>query len=145
MAPSGGETIIVPRNFYLLEELEKVEKGKTDMNVSYGLVTPDDVYMSDWQCTILAAPNTTLDNRIISLRVNCGPSYPDAPPTVQFQTKLNFPFIVRRVPEPLVHWVIQLAPSLAAFAWPVAPLRRPTRHHGTLALTAKIQTRRRAE
>lgn len=34
MASSSGETIIVPRNFKLLEELEKAEKGNTDMSVS---------------------------------------------------------------------------------------------------------------
>lgn len=84
---------MVPRNFVLLEELEKGEKGLTDMSVSYGLVRDDDVYMSDWLCTILGPPNTAIENRIVSLKVNCGPDYPNTMPQVQMVTKLNFPFI----------------------------------------------------
>ena len=40
----------------LLEELERTEKGLTDMSVSYGLVHSDDITLSEWQCTILGAP-----------------------------------------------------------------------------------------
>ena len=58
---SSGEQIIVPRNFVLLEELEKAEKGNTDMSVSMGLKIADDVYMYDWQCTILGPYNTAID------------------------------------------------------------------------------------
>ena len=95
MAQSSGEVIIVPRNFVLLGELEKAEKGNTDMSISYGLVEQDDITLSSWQCTILGLPNTTVVNRIISLLLYCGKEYPDRPPTVQFQTKVNYPFIVR--------------------------------------------------
>ena len=38
--------MIVPRNFVLLEELEKTEKGNTDMSTSYGLVQSDDITLS---------------------------------------------------------------------------------------------------
>eukprot|EP00965_Chrysotila_dentata_P061830 2048227-Pleurochrysis_carterae.AAC.3 len=31
------EKIVVPRNFYLLDELERAEKGKTHMTISMGL------------------------------------------------------------------------------------------------------------
>eukprot|EP00900_Chrysochromulina_parva_P003871 jgi/Chrpa1/13485/Chrysochromulina_OHIO_Genome00004360-RA len=93
MAQSSGEVIIVPRNFVLLGELEKAEKGNTDMSISYGLVEQDDITLSSWQCTILGLPNTTVENRIISLLLYCGKEYPDRPPTVQFQTKVNYPFI----------------------------------------------------
>lgn len=85
--------IVVPRNFVLLEELERTEKGQTDMNVSYGLAQADDIMMTHWQCTILGAPGTPVENRIISLLLTCGPQYPDRPPTVCFQSKLNFPFV----------------------------------------------------
>jgi len=84
---------VVPRNFHLLEELEKGEKGLTDMSISYGLVNDDDIFMTDWLCTILGPPNTTIENRIVSLKLRCGPDYPAAVPTIQFVTKLNFPFI----------------------------------------------------
>lgn len=95
MASSGGEVVIVPRNFTLLAELEKAEKGGGDMTVSLGLVQADDIYMSDWQCTILGPLNTAVDSRIISLLMHAGKDYPNQPPTVQFQSKVNFPFVVR--------------------------------------------------
>ena len=49
-ASGSGEVVIVPRNFVLLEELEKTEKGNTDMSTSYGLVQSDDITLSHWQC-----------------------------------------------------------------------------------------------
>merc|ERR1711865_336784 len=88
-----GEVIVVPRNFVLLEELERTEKGLTDMSVSYGLVMSDDINLSEWQCTILGPPASPVPDRIISLMLLCGPDYPAVPPRVKFQTKLNFPFI----------------------------------------------------
>lgn len=48
-----GETVIVPRNFKLLEELEKSEKGHGDMSISFGLVDSGDTFLSDWNCGIL--------------------------------------------------------------------------------------------
>lgn len=88
--------MIVPRNFVLLEELEKTEKGNTDMSTSYGLVQSDDITLSHWQCTILGPPASAVPDRIISLMLHCGPNYPSQPPHVKFQTKVNFPFVVRR-------------------------------------------------
>ena len=49
----AGETVIVPRNFKLLEELEKMEKGHTEMSVSFGLTDPSDVFLSNWNGGIL--------------------------------------------------------------------------------------------
>ena len=91
---SSGEVITIPRNFKLLEELEKAEKGNTEMTVSYGLVDSEDMSLSAWQCTILGAPGSSLENRIVSCLVHCSPNYPTAQPDVKFQSKLNFPFIV---------------------------------------------------
>ena len=98
MASSGGEVVIVPRNFKLLAELEKAEKGGGDMTVSLGLVQADDIYMSDWQCTILGPMGSGVENRIVSLVVHAGPNYPREAPTVRFQTKVNYPFVVNTVP-----------------------------------------------
>ena len=50
---AAGETVIVPRNFKLLEELEKSEKGLGDMAISFGLVDSGDTFLSDWNGGIL--------------------------------------------------------------------------------------------
>lgn len=49
----SGETVIIPRNFKLLEELEKSEKGHGDMSISFGLVDSGDTFLSDWNGGIL--------------------------------------------------------------------------------------------
>ena len=43
----------MPRNFRLLDELEKCEKGFGDGTVSYGLDNNDDNMMHDWNGTII--------------------------------------------------------------------------------------------
>ena len=48
-----GETVITPRNFKLLEELEHSEKGLGDMSISYGLVDGSDIFMREWNAGIL--------------------------------------------------------------------------------------------
>ncbi|KAF9582710.1 E2 ubiquitin-conjugating protein mms2, partial [Lunasporangiospora selenospora] len=42
-----------PRNFRLLDELEKGEKGIGDGTCSYGLANSDDILMSMWNGTII--------------------------------------------------------------------------------------------
>jgi ubiquitin-conjugating enzyme E2 variant len=94
MAGSSGEVIIVPRNFQLLDELEKTEKGQTDMSISMGLSDGSDVLMREWVCTILGPNGGPLENRIISVHLTCGDDYPKVPPIAHFLTKVNAPDFV---------------------------------------------------
>ena len=37
--------------------------------------------------------NTNFDNRIYFLRIVCGPDYPQRPPEIYFNTKINLPCV----------------------------------------------------
>ncbi|KAF9346494.1 E2 ubiquitin-conjugating protein mms2 [Mortierella sp. AD094] len=83
----------IPRNFKLMDELEKGEKGIGDGTCSYGLSDGDDMTMSDWNGTILGPGHTVHENRIYSLKIHCGENYPDIPPTVSFLSRVNLPCV----------------------------------------------------
>lgn len=82
-----------PRNFKLLEELERGEKGLLTGAISYGLDADDDILMTNWNGTILGPPHLVHENRIYALLVVCGSAYPDEPPVVRFVNKINLPCV----------------------------------------------------
>ena len=88
--------VTVPRNFRLLDELEKGEKSSSTSMVSYGLADPHDIMLCKWNCTIIGPLSSPLCNRIICLVIECGDDYPVQPPTVQFTTKVNLCFVDKK-------------------------------------------------
>merc|ERR1711934_943541 len=83
-------SVVIPRNFKLLEELETSEKGSIgDGQVSYSLVDPQDPTLTNWTATVTGPPGTTLDGRVTTIQLYCGQSYPREPPLVRFVSKVN--------------------------------------------------------
>lgn len=86
---ANHSTVVVPRNFRLLEELERGEKGFGDGTVSYGMDDGDDIYMRSWTGTIIGPHNSVHDGRIYQLKLFCDKDYPNKPPTVRFLSRIN--------------------------------------------------------
>lgn len=67
--------------------------------------------MTTWNATILGPANSVHENRIYSLRLVCGDSYPHVPPEIWFLTCINLPCVDAQTgrvrPDqfaPLLHW-----------------------------------------
>lgn len=98
-----GETVVTPRNFKLLEELENSEKGHGDMSISFGLVDSGDTFLTDWNGGILGPAGTQHDGRFYQLRIQCSDSYPEVPPTVKFVSKINMSCVDSRTGAIVAH------------------------------------------
>lgn len=86
-------SVIIPRNFVLLEELENEEKGKYKGDCSVGLRDREDILMHNWSGLIVTHPDkrySLVGEKFINLKLYCGEKYPDEPPTVTFDPMPEF-------------------------------------------------------
>lgn len=101
----------LPRNFKLMDELDKGEKGIGDGNVSYGLLDQADTDLINWRGTIIGPPNTSYQEHIYELKIIVGDDYPSKPPKIIFITKISLPGVIQKVNKTRTNYVYVVDPN----------------------------------
>lgn len=79
---SSQDTIVIPRNFILLEEQEKSEKGNYPYGVSIGLATMDDIFLHSWNGFIMTDGRSCKWGEVaLNFEIYCNDNYPNVPPS----------------------------------------------------------------
>jgi ubiquitin-protein ligase len=59
------------------------------MHISAGLVDPEDIFLTEWNASMMGTPGTAFEDHFYELRVFCSPDYPIEPPAVRFISRIN--------------------------------------------------------
>lgn len=59
------------------------------MHISAGLVDPEDIFLTEWNASLMGQPGTAFEDHFYELRVFCSPDYPSEPPSVRFMSRIN--------------------------------------------------------
>ena len=83
MSKLTQQSVIMPRNFKLLEEYDEMKECNIQ-NISYGPEKEDDITLTDWN-GLIVDNNGTFSN----VRITCGQKYPVEAPIVVLTSSEN--------------------------------------------------------